>query len=200
MGGGRDAAGGSGRAGRAGSPAGPDRAAGADQTGRRGPGRARRSGSVAAGVRHAEQPQDLQGLVCPAGVPGRCWSPLAAPPGGGSRPRCGSTSSTGRRRRRCWCDAPATPTGGRGRPGGGVTWAAAGAGAGRPGVASGGAAAATGRLPATTWRPLQGPVAIPNQRVLWRPDLCTVYVGSPAMSRLPTFRSPVAGLPMSHWR
>ena len=30
-------------------------------------------------------------------------------------------------------------------------------------------------------------------------DLRTVYVGSLAMSRLPTFRSPVPGLPMSHW-
>lgn len=32
------------------------------------------------------------------------------------------------------------------------------------------------------------------------PDLRTVYLGSLAMSRLPTFRSPVPGLPMSHWR
>jgi gluconolactonase len=32
------------------------------------------------------------------------------------------------------------------------------------------------------------------------PDLRTVYVGSLAMQRLPTFRSPVPGLPMSHWR
>jgi gluconolactonase len=31
-------------------------------------------------------------------------------------------------------------------------------------------------------------------------DLRTVYVGSLAMQRLPTFRSPVPGLPMSHWR
>jgi sugar lactone lactonase YvrE len=31
-------------------------------------------------------------------------------------------------------------------------------------------------------------------------DLRTVYVGSLAMTRLPTFRSPVRGLPMSHWR
>jgi hypothetical protein len=31
------------------------------------------------------------------------------------------------------------------------------------------------------------------------PDRRTVYVGSLAMSRLPTFRSPVPGLPMSHW-
>jgi sugar lactone lactonase YvrE len=31
-------------------------------------------------------------------------------------------------------------------------------------------------------------------------DRRTVYVGSLAMSRLPTFRSPVPGLPMSHWR
>ncbi len=31
------------------------------------------------------------------------------------------------------------------------------------------------------------------------PDLRTVYVGSLAMSSLPTFRSPVAGLPMRHW-
>jgi gluconolactonase len=32
------------------------------------------------------------------------------------------------------------------------------------------------------------------------PDLHTVYVGSLGMSTLPTFRSPVAGLPMNHWR
>jgi gluconolactonase len=32
------------------------------------------------------------------------------------------------------------------------------------------------------------------------PDLRTVHVGSLAMPRLPTFRSPVPGLPMSHWR
>jgi gluconolactonase len=31
-------------------------------------------------------------------------------------------------------------------------------------------------------------------------DLRTVYVGSLAMSHLPTFRSPVPGLPMRHWR
>jgi gluconolactonase len=31
-------------------------------------------------------------------------------------------------------------------------------------------------------------------------DLRTVYVGSLAMPQLPTFRSPVPGLPMSHWR
>jgi gluconolactonase len=31
-------------------------------------------------------------------------------------------------------------------------------------------------------------------------DLRMVYVGSLAMSRLASFRSPVAGLPMSHWR
>jgi sugar lactone lactonase YvrE len=31
-------------------------------------------------------------------------------------------------------------------------------------------------------------------------DLRTAYVGSLAMSRLSTFRSPVPGLPMSHWR
>jgi sugar lactone lactonase YvrE len=30
-------------------------------------------------------------------------------------------------------------------------------------------------------------------------DLRTVYVGSLAMPRLPTFRAPVPGLPMSHW-
>ena len=30
-------------------------------------------------------------------------------------------------------------------------------------------------------------------------DLRTVYVGSLAMSRLPTFRAPVPGLSMSHW-
>lgn len=32
------------------------------------------------------------------------------------------------------------------------------------------------------------------------PDLQTVYVGSLGMSSLPTFRSPVPGLPMHHWR
>jgi len=32
------------------------------------------------------------------------------------------------------------------------------------------------------------------------PDLQTVYVGSLGMNRLPTFRSPVAGLPMRHWK
>jgi sugar lactone lactonase YvrE len=32
------------------------------------------------------------------------------------------------------------------------------------------------------------------------PDLRTVHVGSLAMPRLATFRSPVPGLPMSHWR
>lgn len=32
------------------------------------------------------------------------------------------------------------------------------------------------------------------------PDLRTVYLGSLAGNRLPFFRSPVAGLPMSHWR
>jgi gluconolactonase len=29
--------------------------------------------------------------------------------------------------------------------------------------------------------------------------LRTAYVGSLGMSRLPTFRAPVAGLPMRHW-
>jgi gluconolactonase len=32
------------------------------------------------------------------------------------------------------------------------------------------------------------------------PDLRTVYLGSLAMSALPTFRSPVPGLPMRHWK
>ncbi len=32
------------------------------------------------------------------------------------------------------------------------------------------------------------------------PDLRTVYMGSLAMPHLPTFRSPVPGLPMRHWR
>ena len=31
------------------------------------------------------------------------------------------------------------------------------------------------------------------------PDLRTVYVGSLRGSRIPCFRSPVAGLPMVHW-
>jgi sugar lactone lactonase YvrE len=32
------------------------------------------------------------------------------------------------------------------------------------------------------------------------PDLQTVYLGSLMGTRIPTFRSPVAGLPMAHWR
>lgn len=32
------------------------------------------------------------------------------------------------------------------------------------------------------------------------PDLRTVYIGSLGMNRLPTFSSPVAGLPMRHWQ
>ncbi len=32
------------------------------------------------------------------------------------------------------------------------------------------------------------------------PDLKTVYIGSLGMSKLPTFQSPVAGLPMNHWK
>jgi gluconolactonase len=32
------------------------------------------------------------------------------------------------------------------------------------------------------------------------PDLRTVYLGSLGMNRLPTFRSPVPGLPMRHWK
>lgn len=32
------------------------------------------------------------------------------------------------------------------------------------------------------------------------PDLRTVYLGSIGMDRLPTFRSPVPGLPLAHWR
>ena len=32
------------------------------------------------------------------------------------------------------------------------------------------------------------------------PDLKTVYLGSLAGTTLPWFRSPVAGLPLSHWR
>jgi hypothetical protein len=31
------------------------------------------------------------------------------------------------------------------------------------------------------------------------PDLKTVYLGSLMGSRLPCFRSPVAGLPLTHW-
>jgi gluconolactonase len=31
------------------------------------------------------------------------------------------------------------------------------------------------------------------------PDLCTVYLGSLMGSRLPSFRAPVAGLPLAHW-
>jgi len=32
------------------------------------------------------------------------------------------------------------------------------------------------------------------------PDLKTVYIGSLGMSKLPTFQSPIAGLPMNHWK
>jgi sugar lactone lactonase YvrE len=32
------------------------------------------------------------------------------------------------------------------------------------------------------------------------PDLCTVHIGSLKGSRIPTFRSPVPGLPMAHWK
>ena len=32
------------------------------------------------------------------------------------------------------------------------------------------------------------------------PDLQTVYVGSLMGATIPTFRSPVPGLPLSHWR
>src|SRR5207249_5833240 len=32
------------------------------------------------------------------------------------------------------------------------------------------------------------------------PDLRTAYLGSLAMSTLPTFHSPVTGLPMQHWK
>jgi sugar lactone lactonase YvrE len=32
------------------------------------------------------------------------------------------------------------------------------------------------------------------------PDLKTVYIGSLRGARIPYFKSPVAGLPMVHWR
>lgn len=41
---------------------------------------------------------------------------------------------------------------------------------------------------------------LPTSITFGGPDLRTVYVGSLAMPRLPTFRSPVPGLPLSHWR
>jgi gluconolactonase len=54
------------------------------------------------------------------------------------------------------------------------------------------------REPAGLRRP---EAAVPDRHLLRRPDLRTVHVGSLAMSRLlPTFRAPVAGLPMRHWR
>lgn len=31
------------------------------------------------------------------------------------------------------------------------------------------------------------------------PDLRTVCLGGPMVSRVPSFRSPVAGLPLAHW-
>jgi hypothetical protein len=49
--------------------------------------------------------------------------------------------------------------------------------------------------------PCAGPrLQFPTSVCFAGPDLRTVYVGSPAVQRLPTFRSPVPGLPMSHWR
>lgn len=41
--------------------------------------------------------------------------------------------------------------------------------------------------------------AFPTSVAFGGPDLRTVYIGSLAMPSLPTFRSPVPGLPMSHW-
>ncbi|WP_437682286.1 SMP-30/gluconolactonase/LRE family protein [Sorangium sp. So ce131] len=41
---------------------------------------------------------------------------------------------------------------------------------------------------------------LPTSITFGGPDLRTVYMGSLAMSRLITFRSPVAGLPLAHWR
>ena len=40
---------------------------------------------------------------------------------------------------------------------------------------------------------------LPTSITFGGPDLRTVHVGSLAMPRLPTFRSPVPGLPLSHW-
>jgi sugar lactone lactonase YvrE len=40
----------------------------------------------------------------------------------------------------------------------------------------------------------------PTSLTFGGPDLRTVYIGSLGMSRLPTFQSPVPGLPMHHWK
>ncbi len=40
---------------------------------------------------------------------------------------------------------------------------------------------------------------LPTSLTFAGPDLKTCYMGSLAMSRLITFRSPIPGLPMSHW-
>ncbi|KYF65480.1 SMP-30/gluconolactonase/LRE family protein [Sorangium cellulosum] len=41
---------------------------------------------------------------------------------------------------------------------------------------------------------------LPTSIAFGGPDLRTVYMGSLAMSRLISFRAPVAGLPLAHWR
>ena len=43
-------------------------------------------------------------------------------------------------------------------------------------------------------------VQTPSSITFGGPDLCTVYIGSLGMSHLPTFRSPVPGLAMKHWK
>jgi gluconolactonase len=63
----------------------------------------------------------------------------------------------------------------------------------------------TGKLQAGTATPedllaAAGPgLQFPTSVCFAGQDLRTVYLGSLAMPRLPTFRSPVPGLPMSHW-
>lgn len=43
-------------------------------------------------------------------------------------------------------------------------------------------------------------VNFPASLTFGGPDLRTVYIGSLRMDRLPTFRSPIAGAPMPHWK
>ena len=49
------------------------------------------------------------------------------------------------------------------------------------------------------FRDRAGAGAVDGERHLRRTDLRTVYIGSLKGHRIPSFRSPVAGLPVVHW-
>ena len=59
---------------------------------------------------------------------------------------------------------------------------------------------AAGAAPTEDMLAAAGALQFPTSVCFAGQDLRTAYVGSLAMPRLPTFRSPVPGLPMSHWR